>query len=68
MDSSTSRVLIQTYVQSKWKELKRYPERSIRNLVDMALHFSKGHFQKHFFETAQKMLRKQRRSFQQLMM
>ena len=56
MDSSTSRVLIQTYVQSKWKELKRYPERSIRNLVDMALHFSKGHFQKHFFETAQKML------------
>ena len=63
MDDSMSRVLIQTYVQSKLKELKRSPERSIRNLVDMALHFSNGRFQKHFFETVQNMLHNQQSAY-----
>jgi len=36
--------------------MKEDPERSIRNLVDMALHFSEGKFQKNFFQVAQTML------------
>lgn len=50
------RALTKTYVEKKIAELKSDPERSIRNLVDLALNLSTGRFQKHFFETAQTML------------
>ena len=56
MEKSTSRIIIETVVKKTLKEIKDSPERSIRNIVDMALHFSKGRFQHSFFSAAQTML------------
>lgn len=51
-----SHALIETFVRKKLAELKKDPARSTRNLVDMALNFSEGRFQKQFFGIAQTML------------
>jgi len=56
MENSMSRILIETVVKSTLKGLREDPERNIRNLVDLALHFSGGRFQQRFFATAQRML------------
>lgn len=56
MESSMSRILIETTVRQTLKSLRENPKRSIRNLVDMALHFSEGRFQNRFFQTARIML------------
>lgn len=56
MDDSISRVLVKTMVRKAIKDIKQTPERSTRNLVDLALNFSAGRFQKEFFQTAQRML------------
>lgn len=56
MENSTSRIIIETVVKKALRDVKDSPERSIRNLVDMALHFSNGRFQHSFFEAAQTML------------
>lgn len=56
MENSMSRVIIETVVKNAIHDLKRDPERSVRKLVDMTLHFSSGRFQKHFLETANMML------------
>jgi len=56
MENSISRIIIETVVKNTLKGLKDDPERGIRNLVDMALHFSGGRFQKSFFMAAQTML------------
>lgn len=57
MENSMSRILIETVVRRTLKDMKEDPERGIRNLVDMALHFSEGRFQKDFFQAAQTMLK-----------
>lgn len=57
MENNMSRILIETVVRRTLKDMKENPERSIRNLVDMALHFSEGRFQKNFFQAAQTMLK-----------
>lgn len=61
MAGDLSRILIENIVRKTLKDMKDSPERSTRNLVDMALHFSteEGTFQKRFFEIAQGMLRKE---------
>lgn len=56
MEESISRVLIETVVRKAIRDMKESPERSARNLVDMALSFSKGRFQQTFFTAAQNML------------
>ena len=56
METSMSRILIETTVRQTLKGLKEDPKRSIRNIVDMALHFSEGRFQSRFFQTARTML------------
>ena len=56
MGNDISRILIETVVRKTLRDMKDSPERSTRNLVDMALHFSSGHFQREFFEMAQEML------------
>lgn len=56
MAIDTSRILIETIVRKTLTELQTAPERKIRNLVDMALNFSKGRFQKNFFQITQQML------------
>lgn len=57
MGNNTSRILIETIVRKALRDIKDSPERSTRNLVDMALHFSEGRFQRNFFEVAQTMLK-----------
>lgn len=59
MENSMSRILIETTVRQTVKGIKENPKRSIRNLVDMALHFSEGRFQSRFFQTARTMLEHQ---------
>ncbi len=59
MGNTTSRIIIETLVKKALREIKESPERSIRNLVDMALHFSNDRFHRSFFETAQAMLQKE---------
>lgn len=50
MEKSTSRIIIETIVKKALRDIKDSPERSIRNLVDMALHFSDGRFQRNFLK------------------
>lgn len=57
MGNNTSRILIETIVKNTLRDIKDSPERSTRNLVDMALHFSEGRFQRDFFKVAQTMLK-----------
>ncbi len=56
MKRTTSRIIIENIVQKTLRDISDSPERSTRNLVDMALHFSEGRFQRNFFEAAQTML------------
>ena len=49
MEHNMSRILIETTVRQTLKGITENPKRSIRNLVDMALHFSEGRFQSRFF-------------------
>lgn len=57
MKNSLNRILIESTVRKTLNEIKEDPERSTRNLVDMALHFSEGRFQRRFLEMAQDMLK-----------
>ena len=67
MTAKTSRIIIKTFIKTALKDSDEFvktalkdadesPERCTRNLVDMALHFSKGRFQQEFFEMARAML------------
>ena len=47
--------------------MKEDLERNIRNLVDMALYFSEGRFQKNFFQAAQTMLKNESSSYYALL-
>ncbi len=67
MAANTTRVLIETIVRRTLREIQSAPERNIRNLVDMALNFSKGRFQKRFFESTQRMLTNEHSAYYQLM-
>lgn len=66
MQQTLTRTLIEAIVRSKLDDLKKSPERTTRNLVDMALHFSRGRFQKRFFEIAQSMLQNEKSPYYQL--
>lgn len=66
MANSFSRILIENMVRGALQEIKDSPGRGARNLVDMALHFSKGRFQKHFFSLAQSMLHNENSAYYSL--
>ncbi|MCD8249429.1 MAG: hypothetical protein LUC60_06215 [Lachnospiraceae bacterium] len=63
MADSMSRILIETIVRRTLKDLKDSPERSIRNLVDMALNSSEGRFQRSFFTVAEAMLKNENSAY-----
>ena len=65
-NDNMSRMLIETVVRKTIKDIGESPERSTRNLVDMALHFSGGRFQKWLFETAQTMLKNENSAYYRL--
>lgn len=54
--TTTSRIFIETMIRRAIHELEDAPKRTLRNLVDMALHFSHVGFQRHFFQDAQSLL------------
>ena len=56
MQDSVSRALIETVVRRALRDIGDSPERSSRNLIDMALTFAEGRFQQTFFQTAQRLL------------
>lgn len=67
MARDISRALIEAVVRKMLREAKNAPERSIRNLVDMALYFSDGRFQRNFFTVAQEMLRNEQSAYYPLL-
>ncbi len=66
MKKSMSRILVEIVVKRAIKSIKDSPERGIRNLVDMALQFSEGRFQKDFFTMAQTMLQNENSAYYDL--
>ena len=56
MGDSISYILVRTMVKKALKDIKEAPERSLRNLVDLARLFADGRFQQQFFQTAQNIL------------
>lgn len=66
MNHNTSRIIIETMVRKAIKDIKDSPKRSTRNLIDMALQFSKGRFQQNFFEVAQTMLKNEKSPYYDL--
>ena len=66
MQQTLTRSLVETIVRNKLSDLEKNPERTTRNLIDMALHFSKGRFQKNFFNIAQTMLQDENSPYYQL--
>ena len=63
MERKASRIIIETLVRKALRDIKDSPERSMRNLVDMALHFSQGRFQQRFFTAAQTMLQNEQSAY-----
>lgn len=63
MEKSMSRMLVETVVKNALKTIKESPERGVRNLIDMALQFSEGSFQKDFFTVTQTMLQNENSAY-----
>jgi len=57
MGNSLTRAIIETVVRRTLKEIGDNPERSLRNLVDMAQQFAQTETQRHFFGAAQQLLK-----------
>ncbi|MGN0372780.1 MAG: hypothetical protein ACI4F3_08195 [Enterocloster sp.] len=66
IEENIARVLVETTVQKALKEMKNFPERGIRNLIDMGVEFSGGKFQKYFLRVAQDMLQNENSAYYQL--
>ena len=66
MSKKMSRLLAETVVRNALKSIQDSPERGVRNLIDMALQFSKGQFQKDFFTIAQTMLQNENSAYYDL--
>lgn len=56
MENSVNRIMVNTIVKKAIHDLKSYPERTVRNLVDMALKFADSCFQQAFYSNAQRLL------------
>ncbi len=67
LKTNMSRILVETTVKTALKNIHTNPERGIRNLVDMALQYSNGQFQKRFFSTIQHMLQNEYSAYYQLL-
>jgi hypothetical protein len=63
MKNRMPRILVETIVKKALKSIKDSPERGIRNLIDLALLFSDGRFQKAFFAEAQTMLQNENSAY-----
>jgi len=61
-------IFIETTLRKTIDDIKDTPKRSIRNLVDLALNFAKGRFQKSFLKSVQKMLQDEHSSYYDLIL
>lgn len=66
MSKNMTSILIETTIRNTIRQIKDDPERSIRNIVDMALNFSNGRFQQHFLSAAQNILKNENSSYYKL--
>ena len=64
--ASASRIFIETMVRRAIHDLEDSPKRTLRNLVDLALQFSNGRFQTHFFQDAQTLLQNENSAYYDL--
>ncbi|MBR2420720.1 MAG: hypothetical protein IKB09_00030, partial [Oscillospiraceae bacterium] len=56
MKKSMNEIMVRTIVKKAIRNLKTDPERTIRNLVDMAAQFADSRFQQEFYSCAQRIL------------
>ena len=63
---NTSRIIIETMIRKAINEIQDSPQRVPRNLVDLALQFSTGDFQKQFFRMAQTMLKNENSAYYEM--
>jgi len=66
MEKSINMMLVESVVKKALVSIKDSPKRGIRNLIDMALQFSDGRFQKNFFSLAQTMLQNENSAYYNL--
>ena len=66
MDNSVNRVMVNTIVKNAIHDLKMDPERTVRNLVDMALQFADGRGQQEFYSGAQRLLTNEKSAYYDL--
>lgn len=61
-----ARTIIDTLMVKFLKDVENDPDRSIRNLIDLGINFSRGRFQKEFFHVLQEMLSNERSAYYEL--
>ncbi len=63
LENNISRIMIEVILKKALRDIKDSPERSFRNLVDLALYFSKNRFQRSFFEATQVLLKNENSAY-----
>lgn len=66
MENSLNRIMVTTIVKKAIRDLKTDPDRTVRNLVDMALHFADSRFQEQFYSSAQRLLANEKSGYYDL--
>lgn len=63
MPTDLNRLLVESTIRKTFKEIKKSPERAIRNLIDLGIEFSDGYLQKSFLQSVQNMLSNQNSAY-----
>ena len=66
MENSVNRIMVNTIVKKAIHDLKADPERTVRNLIDMALKFADTRFQQQFYSGAQSLLTNEKSAYYDL--
>ena len=66
MEQSVNRIMVNTIVKKAIHDLKSDPERTVRNLIDMALKFADSRFQQQFYSGAQSLLTNEKSAYYDL--
>ena len=66
MENSVNRIMVNTIVKKAIHDLKTDPDRTVRNLVDMALQFADSRFQQQFYSGAQSLLTNEKSAYYDL--
>ncbi|MDD3206492.1 MAG: hypothetical protein PHS74_12285 [Lachnospiraceae bacterium] len=56
MQSDLNKILIESMLKKAVRDIQSSPGRTVRNLIDLGVNFSKGRFQKRFLSVVQEML------------